>query len=131
MRRLRAARLGAVARRAVHARAPRLHHRAPVRLLVVAGADHEDLALEPEQRAGERERRAPLPRAGLGTELLDAGLGVLVGLRHRGVRLVRAGRGYAFVLVEDARGGVERLLEPPGAVQRRRAPQLVRVADGV
>ena len=61
-----------VRRRAVHGRAPGLHHRAPVGLLVVAGADHEDLALEPEQRAGERQRRAPLAGAGLGRELLDA-----------------------------------------------------------
>src|SRR3954452_20842051 len=101
MRRLRAARLGAVARRAVHARAPRLHHRAPVGLLVIAGADHEDLALEPEQRAGEGERGAPLARAGLGCELLDAGLGVLVRLWDGGVGLVRAGRGDALVLVVD------------------------------
>ena len=128
---LRAAGLGEVARRAVHGRAPRLHHRAPVGLLVVARADHPDLALEPEQRARERERRPPLARAGLGRELLDPGLGVLVGLRDRRVDLVRAGRGDALVLVEDARGGVERLLEPVRAVQRRRAPQAVGVANGV
>src|SRR3954463_13105351 len=102
----------------MHRRSPGLHHRAAVGLLVVAGADHEDLALEPEQRAGERERRAPLARAGLGRELLDASLGVLVRLRDRGVRLVRAGRRDALVLVEDACGGVERLLEPAGAVER-------------
>src|SRR3954467_11171234 len=62
----------------MHRRSPGLHHRAAVRLLVVARADHEDLALEPEQRAGERERRAPLARAGLRRELAHAGLGVLV-----------------------------------------------------
>ena len=46
--------------------APGLDHRAPVGLLVVADADHEDLALEPEHAAGERQRRAPLARPGLG-----------------------------------------------------------------
>ena len=50
-----AARLREVARRAVHGRPPGLHHRATVGLLVIARSDHEDLALEPEQRAGERQ----------------------------------------------------------------------------
>ena len=56
-------------RRAVDGRAPGLHHRAAVGLLVVARADHPHLALEPEQLAGERQRRAPLAGAGLGREL--------------------------------------------------------------
>ena len=128
---LRAAGLGAIRRRAVHGRAPGLHHRAPVGLLVVAGADHVDLALEPEERARERQRRAPLARAGLGDEVRDPGLRVLVGLRHGRVRLVRARGRDAFVLVEDLRGRAERLLEPTRAVQRRRAPQPVRVTHGV
>ncbi len=90
---LRAAGLGHVRGRAVDGRAPGLHHRAAVRLLVVARADHPDLALEPEQLAGKRQRRSPLSGAGLGRELADPGLGVLVGLRDRGVRLVRTRRG--------------------------------------
>ena len=78
--------------RAVHRRAPGLHHRAPVGLLVVRGADHEDLALQAEHAARERQRRAPLPGARLRRDLADAGLRVLVRLRDRGVRLVRARR---------------------------------------
>ena len=52
---LRAAGLRELGRGAVHRGAPGLHHRAPVGLLVVARADHEDLALQPEQGAGERQ----------------------------------------------------------------------------
>ena len=48
---------------AVHRRAPHLHHRAAVGLLVVARADHEHLALHVHQPAGEGERGAPLPGA--------------------------------------------------------------------
>ena len=69
VRGLRPARLGAVGGRAVHGRSPGLHHRAPVRLLVVARADHEHLALEPEERARERDRGAPLAGARLRGEL--------------------------------------------------------------
>ena len=89
---LRAAGLGRVRGRAVDGRPPGLHHRAAVGLLVVARADHPHLALEPEQLAGERQRRSPLAGAGLGRELLDPGLGVLVRLGDGGVRLVRARR---------------------------------------
>ena len=46
----------------------------PVRLLVVRRPDLPHLALEPEQRARERERRAPLAGAGLGRQLPHAGL---------------------------------------------------------
>src|SRR5690606_11776054 len=84
--------IGQVAGRAVRRGSPRLHHRPAVRLLVVTRPDHEDLALEPEQRTGEGERRPPLPGTGLGSQLADAGPGVLVRLRDRGVGLVRAGR---------------------------------------
>jgi hypothetical protein len=48
--RLRAAGLGQSLGGAVDRRAPGLDHRAPVGLLVVADADHEDLALEPNRR---------------------------------------------------------------------------------
>ena len=128
VRLLAAARLRERARRAVHGGAPRLHHRAPVGLLVVGGADHEDLALEAEQRARERERGAPLPGAGLRAQPPDARPRVLVGLRHRRVGLVRAGRRDALVLVVDVRRGVELALEAPRAEQRRGAPQPVGVA---
>ena len=56
------------------------------------------------------------------------GLLVGVGLRDGAVRLVRAGRGDALVLVVDARGRIEQPLEPVGAVERRRAPEPVHVA---
>ena len=104
-------------------RAPRLDHRAPARLLLVRDADHVDLALEPDQLAGERERAAPLARAGLGGEARAPFLLVVVGLRDRRVRLVAAGRADALVLVEDARAGADRLLEPPRTEERRRAPE--------
>ena len=76
----------------MHGRAPGLHHRPPVGLLVVADPDHEHLALEVEQPAGERQRGAPLAGAGLGGELADPLALVVVGLGDGGVRLVRAGR---------------------------------------
>src|SRR5437764_6398545 len=81
-------------------RAPGLDQRAPVRLLLVRDPDHVDLALEPEQLAGERERAAPLAGAGLGREPRPALLRVVVGLGDRGVRLVAARRADALVLVE-------------------------------
>ena len=121
--------LGDVRRRAVHGRAPGLHHRSPVRLLVIARADHPDLAFEPEQPARERERRSPLPGAGLGRQLLDPGRRVLIRLGDGGVGLVRPGGRDALVLVVDVGGRIERALESMGAIQRRRAPQLVGVAN--
>src|SRR5207249_10267650 len=45
------------------------------------------------------------------------------------VRLVAACRATALVLVVAARGRIERLLEAPGAVERRRPPQPIDVAD--
>ena len=125
---LRAAGVGGVAGRAQHARSPGLDHRAPVGLLVVARAHHVDGALEAEHRAGQRQRRAPLPGAGLGDQPAHAGLLVGVGLRDGAVGLVRARGGDALVLVEDLRRGIELGLEPLRAVQRRRAPQPQRVA---
>ena len=109
-------------------RAVGLHQRPSVRLLVVRHAHHEDLHLDAEERAGKRERRAPLAGARLGGDLLDAGFAVVERLRDRGVRLVAAGRADAFVLVVDARRRLQRLLEAPGAEERRRAPLAVDVA---
>ena len=93
-----------------------LHQVAPVRLLVVRGADHVDLDLEPEDRAGEGQRAAPLAGARLGREPLDALLLVVERLGERGVGLVAARRADALVLVVDVRRRIERLLEPMGAV---------------
>ena len=121
--------IGLVARARDAFRAIGLHQRPPVGLLVVGDLDHVDLDLEAEQRAGEGERRAPLPRAGLGRELRDAFLLVVEGLGHGGVGLVAAGGADALVFVEDARGRSERLLQPPSAIKRRRAPHAIDVAD--
>ena len=122
-------RLGQVRRRAMHGRAPRLHHRAAIGLLVIAGADHPHLALQAEEPTGEGQRRAPLAGARLGRELLDAGRGVLVGLGHGRVGLVRAGGGDALVFVVDVSRGIELALQPAGPEQRGGAPQLIGVAD--
>ena len=54
---------------------------------------------------------------------------VVPGLRHRGVRLVRARRRDAFVLEIDLRRRAERLLETARADERRRPPHAVDVAD--
>jgi hypothetical protein len=129
VRALRAAGRGQIGGRAMHRRAPGLDHRPPVGLLVIARAHHPDLALEPEQPAGEGEGGTPLAGAGLGRELADAGRGVLVGLRDCGVRLVRAGRRAALVLVVDVGRGVEFAFESMGAIQRGWPPQLVRLPD--
>ena len=112
-------------------RAPGLHHVPPVGLLVVAHPHHVDLHVDAEELAGEGERAAPLPGARLGGEALHALLLVVEGLRHRRVRLVAARGAHALVLVEDLRRRLERLLEPVGAVERRRAPQPVDVAHGL
>ena len=124
----RAARLRLRRRRGNAARAVGFHQRAPVGLLVVRHAHHEDLHVEPEQRAGERERAAPLAGAGLGDELLHARLLVVERLRDRRVGLVAARGRDAFVLVVDARRRLQHLLEPARAVQRRRPPLPVDVA---
>ena len=105
----------------------RLDHRAAERLLVVRGANHVDLALEPELLAGERERTAPLARAGLGREALAALALVVEGLRDRGVRLVAAGGARALVLVEDPRAASR---SPPRAGARGRAASGARAGRG-
>src|SRR5207253_5816011 len=109
--------------------APSLDHRAPVRLLLVRDLDHVDLALEPDQLAGERERAPPLARAGLGGKARAAFLLVVDGLRDLRVRLVAPRRADAFVLVEDARAGADRLLEPVSPEERRRPPERVDVEN--
>ena len=120
---------GLLRRRGNAARAVGFHQRAAIGFLVVGDADLKDGDLEAEQRAGERQRRAPLAGAGLGREPRDALLLVVPGLRHRGVRLVRARRRDAFVLEIDLRRRVERPLETARADERRRPPHAVDVAD--
>ena len=106
-----------------------LDHHLAIWLAVVRGADLPHLALEAVLRAREGERGAPLAGAGLGRQLLDAGLGVVVGLRHSGVRLVRAGGGDAFVLVVDLRSRPERLLQAVRTEEGRGPPQAIDVLD--
>ena len=110
-------------------RAPRPDHRAPRGLLLVRDPNHVDLALEPDQPAGERERAAPLARAGLGREPRPPLLLVVVRLSHGRVRLVAAGRTDALVLVEDPRAGADRRLQPVRTEERRRAPEAVDLED--
>ena len=122
---------GELGRRAVHRGAEDLHHQAPVGLLVIARADLPHLALDAEEGARVGQRRAPLAGAGLGRDASDPGLGVVVRLRDRGVRLVRAGGGAALVLVVDPRRRAQGLLEAMGAIERRRPPLAVDVEDRV
>ena len=109
--------------------APRLHHDPAIGLLLIRHLHHVDLALQAEHLAGQRERRAPLTGAGLGRQPRDLFLLVVVGLGDGRVRLVAAGRAHALVLVVDAGRPADGLLQPPGAVERRRPPQPVDVAD--
>ena len=83
-------------------------------------------------RTGRTRRPAPCPtgpRRSRSSASSDPGLGVVVRLRHGGVRLVRAGGRDALVLVVDPRRRAERLLQPVRAVQRRRPPLPVDVED--
>ncbi len=123
-----AARVRLVRRRGHAARSIGFHERAPVRLLVVGDAHHEDLHVDAEERARVRERRSPLPRPGLRRDPPDARLPVVESLCDRGVRLVAAGRAHALVLVVDLRRRIERLLQAARAVQRARAPVAIDVA---
>ena len=110
-------------------RAVCLHQDPAIRLLVVAGADHVDLDLEAEERAGEGHGTPPLARARLGRDPGDALLLVVEGLGDGGVGLVAAGRADALVLVVDVRRRIERLLEAVRPVERAGPVQPVRVAD--
>ena len=109
-------------------RAVDLHQHAPIRLLVVADAHHVDLDLEAEERAGEREGRAPLAGSCLGRQALHA-LGLVeVRLGDGRVGLVAAGRTDALVLVVDVGRRLERRLQAVGAIERRRPVEGIGVA---
>ena len=108
-----------------HAGAPGLHHRAAIRLLLVADPHHVDLALQPEHLAGEGHRAAPLPGAGLGGDPVAARRLVVIGLGHGRVGLMAPGGTDALVLVEDACGGIQGALQPVRAVQRGGPPEPV------
>src|SRR2546426_5055324 len=101
-----------------------LHHDPAIGLLLVRGLDHVDLALQPEQLARQRQRRAPLARARLRGEARDFLALVVISLSHSGVWFVAAGRTDTLVFVVDARGRAEHFLEPARANERRRPPEL-------
>src|SRR5882672_9572302 len=111
----------------MHGRAPGFHHRPAIWLLLVRDLDHVYGHLEAEQRARKRQRGAPLAGPGLGRQPLHALFGVVVRLRNGGVGFVRAGRRYSLVLEVDVGGGVKRLLESLGAIERARPPDAVDV----
>jgi hypothetical protein len=98
----RPARVRLLGRARDHARAPGLHHRAAIGLLVVRDLDHVHLALEAEEPAGEREGASPLARAGLGRQPLPSLLPGVIGLGDSRVRLVAPRGRDPLVLVEDA-----------------------------
>ena len=108
-----------------HLGTPCLHHRAAERFLLIADLDHVNADVNAKHLPGKRHRRPPLSGAGLGSNALDARLLVVIGLRHSGVRLVRAGWRNTFVLVIDLRRRTEHFFEPLGADQRRGAPQTI------
>src|SRR5580704_10834289 len=69
-----------------HFSSPRLHHRSPKRLLLVADTYHVDPDLDAKHLTGQRERRTPLTRAGLGRETTYSGK--MIGIEVR-VYMVR------------------------------------------
>ncbi len=110
--------------------APHLHHRLAVGLLVVGGAYLPHLAVETVEGTRIGEGAAPLAGARLRGQLAGTLLGVVVGLRDRGVRLVGAGGADPLVLVVDAGRRLECLLQAPRPVQRAGPPLLVDVEHG-
>src|SRR6266481_8271015 len=105
--------------------APRFHHRAAIRLLLVADTYHVHANLDAKHLTGHRERTTPLTRAGLSCKTAYSGKIVVVGLRNGGIRLMRTGRAHAFILVVDARRSPERLLKTVRAVKRSRTPATI------
>ena len=123
-----AAIIGLVAGAGMHRGAPGVHEHAAVGLLAIAHPHHINVAFEPKEFAGQRQRRSPLAGAGLGRQTLGAGDLVEVSLGHRGVDLLAARRAGAFVLIVNVGGGLQGLLETHRPHQRGRTPQRVDVA---
>ena len=119
---------GLVAGTGMDRRAPGVHQHPAIGLLLVADLDHIDVALQPEQLAGQGERGSPLARARFRGQPLGAGVLVEVSLRHRSIGLVAAGRTGAFVLVINVGRRFERALQPHRPQQRRRPPQRIDLA---
>ena len=107
-----AAGLGKVGRAGEHFGAPGLHHRATEWFLLVRHLHHVDANLHVEHLSGQRQAATPLACTGLGGQPVDAGHFVVIGLWHRRVGLVRAGRRDAFVLVVNLARRAQNLLQP-------------------
>src|ERR1700688_1197183 len=111
-----------------HPGAPRLHHRSPKRLLLIAHPHHVHANLDAKHLPRHRERTTPLTRAGLSNESANSGKMVVVGLRDSSVRLMRTGRAHTLILVVDARRSPERFLQTSRAVKRSRTPTAIDLA---
>ena len=95
---------------------------------MITGVDHVHGQVEPEDRAREGQRAAPLAGAGFRGQPSNAVGFVVVSLGDGGVGLVAAGGTDALVLVVDVGGGIEGTFEPAGAEERGRPPQPIHVA---
>ena len=109
------------------ARTEGLHQHMAVGLALVGAPHLPDVAGEAEDLAGERQRGTPLAGAGLRGQPGASGDLVEVGLRHGRVRLVATDRRSALVLVVDARGRAQRLLQAVCPVEGGRPPEAVDV----
>ena len=98
-------------------------------LLLIGALDHEDPAVQPQVPAGHGQGGAPLARAGLGGDALEALLLGVVGLGDGGVELVGAGGVVALEFVVDVGRGLELLLQAVGPDQGGGAVHLVEVPD--
>src|ERR1700739_2166087 len=105
--------------------APSLHQRLAIRLLIEADLYHVHAHIEAEYRAREGERRAPLSRAGLGSEPLDAGLLVVEGLSYGRIGFVAARRAHPLVFVVDLGRRIESPLQPARPIERGGTPLAV------
>jgi hypothetical protein len=102
---------------------PGLDHDAAVGLLLERRPDHVDLALQAEEGGRQRQGAPPLAGARLRAQPPHPLGRVVERLGHGRVGLVRPGRRYRLVLVVDAGGCVQGLLEPPGPDERGGPPQ--------
>ncbi len=71
--------MGVVAGAGVDRRAVVLHDDAPIGLLLIADLDPIHFQVNVEEAAGHRQRRPPLPRAGLGRQRLGVGFLIVEG----------------------------------------------------